>query len=133
MVTLFLAKVIGWYFIIASCFILRRSELIKSVLAELSREKALLVVAGMFTIVLGLIMIVAHNQWVLGWPLIITLFSWLVLIAGIIRTFYPEKAIEMGQHFINKPFMRQIVSLLFIILGFLLLYFAYAVYPAATL
>ena len=128
MITLFLAKMIGWYLIISGLFLMLRRDMIQSVLSELSHQKGLIIIVGMFTVILGLLMVISHNVWVLGWALIVTLFSWVVLIAGLIRLFFPESALELGKKMVHYPRSLNIMSILSMVIGAFLLYFAYVPY-----
>ena len=38
----------------------------------------------------GLVLLRLHNRWQLDWPLLITLLSWALLAAGLLRLFFPK-------------------------------------------
>lgn len=128
MITLFLAKIIGWYLIISGLFLMFRRDMIQSVISELSRQKGLIIIVGMFTVILGLLMVVSHNVWAFGWALIVTLFSWIVLISGLIRLFFPESALGLGKKMVHHPMILHAVCILSLVVGILLLYLAYVPY-----
>ncbi|MGB9148996.1 MAG: hypothetical protein WCB36_01995 [Burkholderiales bacterium] len=44
----------------------------------------------------GLAIVRAHNHWVRGWPVIISLIGWFIMILGLFRMFFPE-AQQLGQ------------------------------------
>lgn len=125
MVTTFLAAVIGWYLVIICLFMLFRYDLIKSIAHDIMSQRGLFFIVAILTLILGLMMVVSHNIWVMGWPVVVTLFSWLVLISGIIRLFRPEIAMKMGQSFLNDPNRIKIASIVLLLLGLFLLLHVY--------
>jgi uncharacterized membrane protein HdeD (DUF308 family) len=47
--------------------------------------------------VAGLAIVRAHNRWAGGWPVLVTLIGWFVMLAGLIRMFapvYAQKEVE---------------------------------------
>lgn len=127
MVTYFLASVIGWYLVIFSLFLLLRRSIAKSAMGEIMAQPGLILILAVITVILGLLMVISHNVWVMGWPIILTLFSWLVLIVGLLRLFCPDFAIKMGQGFIGHPTRMTVAGVIFLIVGLFLLYMVYFV------
>lgn len=125
MATTFLATVIGWYMVTFSLLMLYRHEHVKSVVIDIMGSRGLFFVIAIMTFVFGLLMVVSHNIWVMGWPVIITLFSWLVLVSGIIRLFFPDEASKMGKAFFNEPMRMNIVAIVFLLIGLYLLSHVY--------
>ncbi len=126
--TLFLATVIGWYFVITSLFILVRHDYVISIAKDLMKQPGLLMVVAIFTLILGLLMVTNHNIWVMGWPVVVTIISWMVLISGVIRLFFAEAAIKFGQFFIEQPINMRASAVFSLLIGLFLLYHAYATY-----
>lgn len=127
MITLFMATVIGWYLVIVSLFTLCQYEQVKSITAEILVQRGLFFIVAIITLILGLLMVVSHNIWVMGWPVIITLISWLVLISGLLRLLCANKAKKMGQSFMANPVGMKVISIVFLLLGLFLLLQVY--YP----
>lgn len=46
----------------------------------------------------GLAIARAHNVWVRGWPVTITLAGWLMMLLGLFRMFFPELQLEAARH-----------------------------------
>ncbi len=125
MISLFLATVIGWYLVITSVFLLFRHETLKSAMNDVLAQRGLLLILAIITLILGLLLVASHNIWVMGWPVVITLFAWLVLITGLLRLFLPDMAIKMGHAFLHHPVRMKIAGVVFLIIGLFLLYWAY--------
>lgn len=123
--SIFLAKVIGWYFVITSVFTLTRQDAMKSLIGDIIAERALMFFIAVVTLILGLLLVLSHNVWLMGWPVMITIVAWLVLIAGLIRLFAPEYSIKMAQWWLRNPAYFITVTVICLLLGIYLLYMAY--------
>jgi hypothetical protein len=49
--------------------------------------------------VAGLAVIRAHNLWIRGWPVLVTLVGWFVIFLCLFRMFAPELFLKSVQHF----------------------------------
>ena len=88
--SIFLAKVIGLYFIIAAVmYMIKRKDFNRII--DGFNNTGLLYVTGLFTMILGLIMVIGHNIWENSWRVIITLIGWLVFLKGLAFLFLPRK------------------------------------------
>jgi hypothetical protein len=45
---------------------------------------------GTVLFVVGVAILRAHDRWVLGWPVIVTLAGWFAVLGGLLRMFVPE-------------------------------------------
>ena len=80
-------------------------------LDELGREflgsRALLFLSGFLTLLAGLAIVNTHNVWIASWPVIITAFGWLMIVAGILRMALPAQIRPIGEAMLaNKTFLR---------------------------
>lgn len=87
--TFFLARVFGLYFTIISLFLLIRKDVFVARLSAVLESDAARMVMAIITLIVGILLVVSHNLWVMGWPVLITLFAWLIFIKGILRIFFP--------------------------------------------
>lgn len=60
------------------------------VVKDMLANRANLFATGIITLILEIILVVAHNVWTLAWRIVITLLAWLTLIKGIMRLYFPE-------------------------------------------
>ncbi|MFI4919355.1 MAG: hypothetical protein ACHP65_07345 [Legionellales bacterium] len=127
MATFFLATIIGWYLVIMSTLLLVRADCLKSAISDILAQRGLFFVLAMITLIFGLIMVTSHNIWVMGWPVVITILSWLVLISGLIRLFCAESIHKMAHSFVDHPSRIRILAAVLLILGLFLLFHVY--YP----
>lgn len=53
---------------------------------------------GAVLFVVGLAIIRAHNLWVRGWPVVVTVMGWVLMLLGLFRMFFPELQLQAAQH-----------------------------------
>jgi hypothetical protein len=53
---------------------------------------------GAVLFVSGLAIVRAHNLWVRGWPVLVTLTGWAMIALGLFRMFFPELQLEAARH-----------------------------------
>lgn len=49
-------------------------------------------ITALVMIVFGLVIVINHNLWVLGWPVVTTIFGWILTIKGASFLVYPQFA-----------------------------------------
>lgn len=125
MATHFLTIVIGWYMLITALLVLIRRAHMQVIFTEITKNSALFFIVALITVILGLIMVTSHNIWASGWPLVITLFSWLVLVGGIARLFFPEIAFKIQRSLFSNPTHMYVLGLVVLLIGLIFLYQAY--------
>ena len=125
MITTFLATVFGWYLVVFSLFLLFKREEFKLVMTDVLAQRGLFFVFAIITVIMGLLLVVSHNIWIIGWPVVITLLSWLILITGLIRLFFNETASKMATSFLNHSASIPITAVVLLIIGIFLLFKIY--------
>lgn len=123
--TIFLAKIIGWYLVITSVFLLVRQKDMKTAMSEVMADRGLIFFIGIVTLIFGLLLVLSHNVWVMGWPVIVTIFAWLTLIGGILRLMVPELGIKVGRFWLENLRYLYTLTAVLLIIGLYLLYKAY--------
>jgi hypothetical protein len=67
---------------------------------QVSRDPALIFFSGILLLIAGLAIVRAHNIWT-GWPILVTVLGWLVILSGLGRMFFPSRlaaiAASIGQ------------------------------------
>ena len=125
--TYFLATVLGWYLVIMGLLLLSKREELIALMKDVVGQRSLLFVVAFITFIMGLLMVVSHNIWVMGWPVVITLFSWLILISGLIRLYFPDTVYKMWAEFVDKPVGLIVSGVVIMIIGLFLLFHVYFV------
>ncbi len=124
-ISIFLAKLLGWYLVITSLLMLLRPQAIQAFIKDYTTQPALMFFVALITLIFGLLLVLSHNHWVMAWPVIVTLLAWLTLIAGIVRLFAPDFHIKMIRKCIKKPIHLSSAALIYLLVGAYLLYRAH--------
>ncbi|MBN1883333.1 MAG: hypothetical protein JW885_14285 [Deltaproteobacteria bacterium] len=64
--------------------LLTKTGYLQNLLEDFSKSPALLYLSGMMAVVVGFLLVTFHNDWVLDWTVIITVFGWIALIKGLL-------------------------------------------------
>lgn len=123
--TTFLAGVLGWYLVIFSCMLLFRRKLLTAVFDDLFNHKGSVFIIAVITVILGLMLVLSHNIWVAGWPVVVTLLGWMILISGLLRMFFLESFMHMGKNFQNHATGMTITGIITLLVGLFLLFHVY--------
>lgn len=123
--SIFLAKLIGFYFIIISLYIVIYPTRVRAILVELQNQQVSMVIIAVITLIIGLLLVLGHNIWVMAWPVMVTILSWIVLFISLTRLFVPNFTQKLAQWLIDYPAALWIGVLIHITIGIFLLGFVY--------
>jgi hypothetical protein len=123
--SIFLAKLIGPLALALGLGVLFNRDAVRAVLDEFIRNRAVLFLAGMISFPAGLAVVLTHNVWVAGWPVIITIVGWLTAITGALRLVAPEQAIKFGRRAYEQRNGVLFGGLLWLLIGAVLTFFGY--------
>lgn len=87
--SIFWARLLGFYMVILYAGMFFHLKHFQTISGQLTQNPVLLMVLGMFTLFLGLTIVLSHRAW-RGWPILITLIGYLVVAKGIMLLFFPE-------------------------------------------
>jgi hypothetical protein len=125
---MFLANVIGWFLVIISLLLILRYELFKSVASDVMAHRGLFFIWAVIAVIFGLIMVSSHNIWIMGWPVVVTIFSWIVLVGGLMRLFFPDEVIKMGHNMLRGQAKVVTMAVLWLLIGIFLLMLVHHIY-----
>lgn len=77
--------------------------------------------AGSLWFVAGLSILRAHHRWMFGWPVLITLVGWFVILGGLFRMFFPASA----QQGVENTFSVLAGQIVLLVIGIFLTFKAY--------
>ncbi len=123
--SLFLAKVIGLFLVLAAATLLVNRKNV-DLLFNLYSRPAAVYLTGFLETVLGIVLILVNNVWVLDFRIIITLIGWILLVRGIGRILFPSRVIHMLKKF------KKMQSIITPLLIFVFLVGAYLAYMGFT-
>ncbi len=120
-----IAKFIGPVMLVAAVSGLLNSKQIMAIFEDFIESPALIFIAGVMTLVMGLTLVIFHNRWVADWTVIITIFGWIGIAGGIMRMAFPMLAIETGRKMIGQKKLLAVIAVLNMLLGGFLTYQGY--------
>lgn len=97
----------------------------RAVASDFLKSTGLIFLAGFTTLLLGLLIVVFHNVWVPGWPVIITIFGWIMVVAGIVRMTWPERLRSLGERMMANNALMTGATILYLVVGIVLGWFGY--------
>ena len=100
--SIFLARLIGPLLVVIGVGLFVNRDNYRTLAREFLDSPALIYIAGLIAFVAGLSVVLTHNVWVLGWPLVITLLGWLTLIGGIVRIVFPRATAQLGERMLRN-------------------------------
>ncbi|MBI4708900.1 MAG: hypothetical protein HY764_01695 [Candidatus Portnoybacteria bacterium] len=120
--TIFLAKLLGAFSIIAGLSMLSRRKLLMIVFKEIFRTRAFSYFLGILLLAAGLSIILQHNFWETPLEIVISILGWYLLLEAIGYMFLSERTMKGLLVWIQKKWVYYgIVSIYFIIGGYLVL------------
>ncbi len=125
--SLFLAKLIGPLLVVIAIGMLLRQDATLAMARDFIANRALVYLAGFLTLLGGLSIVITHNVWTGGWPVVITILGWLAIVGGIARMLFPETVMGIGQRMLDN---RTYVTVGGVVEGLLGLWLCYVGYLA---
>lgn len=126
--SLFIAKLMGPIMIALGATLLINRDRFVEIGRQMIDNPALLLLNGALTLTAGLAVVLTHNVWSANWPVIITIFGWLMVIAGVMRTVFPVQITGIGEKmigFLEKGPALPVVAAIYVLLGAFLSYQGY--------
>lgn len=123
-ISLFLAKLFGFYLVIIGIAYFTRREFLRSVLDDFYKSPALVAVTAIINLFIGLLIVLSHNVWELNWKVIITVFGYLSLLKGILNLYVTDWGRALAVKFKTSDAFVYI-GVISIALGAYLLYHGY--------
>ncbi len=103
--SVFLAEAWGLYLTIVGVGLLLNAKAYKKLLEAFSKEPALLYLAALMSLLVGILHVLTHNAWSLDWVGLVTLFGWLALAKGFVFVLFPAHASKVLKMKANENFL----------------------------
>lgn len=100
--SIYLAKLLGLAFIIIGIALFSKPQDYQSTMRDISKSNAMMTFVSVIPLIIGLALVLRHNIWILHWVVVITIISWLILFAGIIRIFFHKQMMHKFSKIANK-------------------------------
>ncbi len=115
--SIFIARLIGPVLIVVAIVVWFQPQRIATMVREILDGDAILFLSGMQALVLGLVLVNTHNLWVSDWRVIITIFGWLCVFAGVFRLLAPQALKSLAAKMLNAPRLMRIEAICAGIIG----------------
>jgi hypothetical protein len=115
------AKIIAVIYISSGIAVLIGQVSFNEIAGDLDKSPALTFIAGSLGAVSGMILLEYHNSWVKNWTVLITIFSWALLLGGISVVIFPKSLSYFSRSYKTSP----IWGILMIFFGLLFGYFGF--------
>jgi hypothetical protein len=89
-------------------------------------DRPLVLVSGVLAMTAGLAIVNTHNIWVVGWPVVVTLFGWALVLGGASRIIVPGVVDDVGGAMMDCPGMTRVAGICWVVLGAFLTFKGYA-------
>lgn len=115
------ARIIAVIYVSGGIAVLFRKVNFKNIAEDFNKSPALTFIAGSFGVIIGMVLVQYHNNWVNNWTILITIISWFFLIGGLIVVVFPRSLSYLAKYYKNSPawgIFMICFGLLFAYLGF---------------
>ncbi len=120
--SLFWARFLGLYAVILSIWSFVNSGHLLIYMSNLAKDPVMLMTMGVFTLPIGLAIVLSHHVFK-GWATLITLLGYLIIVKAIIILFFPQTLAEIIMFWQGKNMIFAATPAF--VIGLLLLYFGY--------
>ena len=110
--------------LLGACLLLNRKAF-HQVAKDFCQNAALVFFAGMFALIVGVVIIITHNLWEASWAVMITIIGWIGLIKGVWMIALPNRVAYFMQIYQDNESLLIIHSIAALILGMILTYFGF--------
>ena len=81
--SVFIAKIFGLLYLVVGAGLILNRKAFQQIMDDFCKNPALIFYGGIFSLATGIVIVLTHNVWVAGWPVIITIIGWIAIIKGI--------------------------------------------------
>lgn len=88
--SIFIGKVLGIYMLITCIALLFNQKYYRETFKEIIDNKSFFIISAIISLIIGILIIITHNIWIVQWQLLITILGWIALLKGIFLLFFPN-------------------------------------------
>jgi len=123
--SVFIPKILSPCFLAVAFGIMFNRGFYQKVMEDYCKNAALVFFGGVFALLVGLIVVLTHNVWLAGWPVIITIYGWGGIIKGVWLIIFPNSVSRFMQVYLKNKALLVIHSVIVLIVGGALAIFGY--------
>lgn len=125
-ITLFLAKLIGFYMLIIGFSILLKQNKMIQMAEQFANNLYFRYFGGMLILIIGLLIVASHNFWSTPEKVIISLIGWGATVKGAAFMLLPDNTLTTWMKFFTSKSWAIVGGMIAIVVGIYLLYIWYA-------
>lgn len=118
-ITTTLAQIMGLYLFLVGVAMILNPENFKLFIKDFQKNKSLIIYSSLISTILGLIIIRIHNVWIPGWPVLITLIGWVLLLKGLYRIFFLQRFVSTSKKMLTQESYKWFCWISIILGGYL--------------
>ena len=122
MTTLILARIFSFYFIVIGLTYFNTPSRIRAVLQAAQENVFAQYVAGIMALLIGGMIISVHNDWTLGWSVLLTVIGWIALVKGTLFILFPNVFLFFAKLRAKSDFFFQIMGVVITLVGLFFFY-----------
>ncbi|HVV41978.1 MAG TPA: hypothetical protein VHC94_13040 [Nitrobacter sp.] len=123
--SIFIARLIGPVMLVAGIAALLNRQGFRSMAEDFLASRGLMFLGGLMVMLGGLAIVLTHNVWTADWRVIVTLFGWLMVIAGALRVIEPPFLYSGAQAFLRHRTMPVAAGAIWLAIGIVFCLFGY--------
>lgn len=123
--TRLIAGLTGPLMIAMGIAMLLNRQMFPEMVTQLAQNYAIIFLSGILSLLAGVAIVRVHNVWTGGWPVIITILGWLLIVGGLARMWFPHRASEIAASFGENPTFLLVAGVVILALGAFLSFKAY--------
>lgn len=122
--SMYLAQLFAAVYLIVGVGMLLNKDFFLGMAKSVSENDAFLYLAGLMSLIIGLLLVYEHNIWEQNWTVLITIVSWLALLKGVAFMWFP-KMMKKRIKFYAQPGRMEKMIIFPLILGLVFAYFGF--------
>ena len=108
------ARVFGLFCLILSFGILGNLGHAKKMANEMIHDATGYIMGGVLPLIISSWLLITHNSWTFGWPLVITMIAWVLLGLAILRLWFVKSWLHLMERYYDKlPILFALFGLIF--------------------
>jgi hypothetical protein len=124
--TKLIAGLIGPLMVALGIAMLANRQVFPEMAAQLAQNYAVIFISGILSLLAGVAIVRVHNVWTGDWSVIITILGWLLILGGLVRMWFPQKASDIAKSFGDDPTLLLVGGIIILAIGAFLSFKAYS-------
>jgi hypothetical protein len=121
----FIARVIGPFFVVLGIGLLLNQQVYTDMVGQAVLVPVVIYLSGILALLAGVAMLNGYHRWTADWRVIVTIFGWLLVIAGILRIVLPTVVAALALTVTTGPTYMAVVGVIVLVIGAFLTFRAY--------